>query len=88
MQKYVETALEWQRARNAIPFVILERRLDTVIGSTRFENIDMGARAEAILRWRMVQHDGSFRDAVYFSVLDDEWPEVKLGLEIRLGKSY
>jgi len=31
--------------------------------------------------WR---EDGTFRDSVVFSVLKEEWPEVKTGLDARL----
>jgi len=30
------------------------------------------------------REDGTFRDTVVFSVLKEEWPEVKSGLETRL----
>jgi hypothetical protein len=32
----------------------------------------------------MVLADGYVRDSVYFSIIDDEWPAVKAGLEKRL----
>ncbi len=32
----------------------------------------------------MRREDGTFRDSVVFSVLIDEWPEVKAGLQARL----
>ncbi|HEY2156328.1 MAG TPA: GNAT family protein, partial [Isosphaeraceae bacterium] len=41
----------------------------------------LGAVEEGILRKHMVMPDGSERDSVYFSVLDDEWPAVKARLE-------
>jgi hypothetical protein len=44
----------------------------------------LGAAEEGILRRRMIHRDGSFRDAVYFSILDDEWPDAKRRLEERL----
>jgi len=40
MRRYVETALEWQRAGTALPFATLLRAEARVIGSTRFANID------------------------------------------------
>jgi RimJ/RimL family protein N-acetyltransferase len=46
----------------------------------------LGATEEGILRRRMSHHDGSYRDAVYFSILDDEWPGVKQRLEERLSQ--
>lgn len=44
----------------------------------------LGARREGILRRDMRREDGTFRDTVVFSVLIDEWPEVKAGLQQRL----
>lgn len=37
----------------------------------------IGATKEGVLRKHMIQEDGSFRDTVYFSILQDEWPSVK-----------
>ena len=44
----------------------------------------IGATEEGTLRRHMLQADGSIRDSVYFSVLDDEWPNVKSRLEAML----
>lgn len=37
----------------------------------------LGATEEGVLRQHMIRPDGTSRDSVYFSVLDDEWPAVK-----------
>jgi RimJ/RimL family protein N-acetyltransferase len=44
----------------------------------------LGARREGVLRRDQRREDGTFRDTVVFSVLVDEWPEVKSGLRERL----
>lgn len=44
----------------------------------------LGATREGVLRKHMLLPDGRWRDSVYFSVLADEWPAVKAGLEARL----
>jgi RimJ/RimL family protein N-acetyltransferase len=41
----------------------------------------IGATEEGTLRKHMVQADGSIRDSVYYSIVDDEWPNVKTRLE-------
>jgi len=46
----------------------------------------IGATEEGTLRRHMVQPDGSYRDTVYYSILDDEWPRVKKKLEERLAR--
>jgi N-acetyltransferase len=44
--KYIATALEWQQAGTAVPFVIVRKADDTIIGSTRFWNIERWAWPE------------------------------------------
>ena len=44
----------------------------------------LGARYEGVLRRHIRREDGTFRDSVVYSVLKDEWPEVKAGLIRRL----
>lgn len=41
----------------------------------------IGAKKEGILRNHMILPDGRFRDSVYYSILDREWPQVKKNLE-------
>jgi RimJ/RimL family protein N-acetyltransferase len=45
----------------------------------------IGARQEGVLREHMVLPDGLLRSSVYFSILQGEWPEVKINLEGKLG---
>jgi RimJ/RimL family protein N-acetyltransferase len=44
------------------------------------------ARFEGILRKHMIVPDVGVRDSAYFSVIDDEWPEVRANLERRLRR--
>jgi len=44
----------------------------------------LGARQEGILRCYQRRQDGSLRDTVMYSVLDQEWPAVRQGLVDRL----
>jgi len=44
MREYVETALRWQAEGTALPFVTVEKGSGTVVGSTRFANIDPANR--------------------------------------------
>ncbi len=41
----------------------------------------LGALREGVLRNHYILKDGTFRDSVYFSILDREWPGVKTRLE-------
>jgi len=40
----------------------------------------IGAKFEGILRHHMRRPDGSWRDSAYFSILREEWPDVKQSL--------
>lgn len=45
----------------------------------------LGARFEGIHRAHMVMPDGRIRDTAWFSVLKEEWPTVRDGLDARLA---
>jgi RimJ/RimL family protein N-acetyltransferase len=45
----------------------------------------LGATREGVFRAHMVRRDGTLRDSVYFSVIRDEWPSVRAGLEARVA---
>jgi N-acetyltransferase len=49
--------------------------------------LKLGASYEGIHRHHMLQHDGTWRDTAWYSVLANEWPTVKAGLEVRLSNS-
>lgn len=44
----------------------------------------LGAQREGQLRKHYILPDGTIRDSVYFSILDKEWPDVKVRLEEKL----
>ena len=46
----------------------------------------LGAKYEGTLRNHYIRRDGTYRDSVYFSIIDTEWPAVKRGLEERLAE--
>ncbi|MFI5235568.1 MAG: GNAT family N-acetyltransferase [Gemmatimonadales bacterium] len=145
MRRYIDAAFRQQREGTGIPFVTVERKGDTIVGSTRFLNIDaphrraeigstwlaapwrrtainteakylmlchafetwglrrvefktdvvnaqsraavlrLGAKEEGIFRKHMITESGRRRDSVFFSIIDDEWPAVKAGLEQRMA---
>ncbi|MCB2112908.1 MAG: GNAT family protein [Parvularculaceae bacterium] len=45
----------------------------------------LGARHEGVFRRHVVMPDGRLRDSAWFSVLADEWPAVRAGLDCRLA---
>lgn len=47
----------------------------------------LGAQYEGTLRNHRIRPDGTVRDTAMFSIIDTEWPAVKLGLLRRLGEA-
>lgn len=47
----------------------------------------LGAVKEGIFRKHIITPEGYVRDSVYYSIIDDEWPQVKASLEKKLVNS-
>ncbi|MEX3772422.1 GNAT family N-acetyltransferase [Pseudomonas sp. MYb118] len=47
----------------------------------------LGAQQEGIVRHERIMPDGRKRNSVRFSIIDDEWPQVRQHLEHKLGES-
>jgi RimJ/RimL family protein N-acetyltransferase len=144
MKEYIASALKAQALGRELPFVIIHKASERVVGHTRFYDIELadrrveigytwlaasaqrtavnteskllllthafenwqcirvalltdvlnqqsqaairrlGAKQEGILRNHMVMPGGRYRDSVYFSIIEAEWPEVKARLEAKL----
>jgi N-acetyltransferase len=63
----------------------VELRTDSQNQRSRSAILRIGAKEEGTLRRHLRTDAGRFRDTVYFSILDDEWPEVKQRLEAKLA---
>lgn len=141
---YIKFALDGLAQRSQLPFVIVRKSSDEIVGTTRFYEIRandraaaigytwlsksaqrtpinteakllllthafeewrclrvelitdvlnqqsraailrLGAKQEGILRKHIILPSGRVRDSVVFSILDDEWPEVKASLISKL----
>jgi RimJ/RimL family protein N-acetyltransferase len=46
----------------------------------------LGATQEGVFRNHMITPDGSFRHSVWYSIIQEEWPGVKAGLEARMAE--
>ncbi|HET7230241.1 MAG TPA: GNAT family protein [Longimicrobium sp.] len=68
--------------------VRVELRTDALNTRSRNAILRIGATEEGILRKHMRTESGRFRDTVYFSILDDEWPAVKQRLEEQLARPW
>ena len=45
----------------------------------------LGAKQDGVLRQHREEANGTYRDTVVFSIINSEWPTVKLGLQASLG---
>ncbi len=59
----------------------VEFKTDSLNERSRAAIARLGAVEEGTLRNHMVQPDGRLRHSVYFSILSDEWPQVKRRLQ-------
>jgi RimJ/RimL family protein N-acetyltransferase len=47
--------------------------------------LKLGATREGVFRSHMVRRDGTLRDSVYFSIIREEWPQVRERLSARIA---
>ncbi|MFZ0275417.1 MAG: GNAT family protein [Candidatus Sulfotelmatobacter sp.] len=64
----------------------VELKTDALNQRSRNAILRLGAKEEGTLRKHLITWTGRVRDSVYFSILDTEWPEVKIRLEEKLAK--
>lgn len=58
---------------------------DEINTRSRQAILRLGAQQEGIVRHERIMPDGRKRNSVRFSIIDDEWPQVRLALEQRLS---
>jgi N-acetyltransferase len=63
----------------------VELKTDALNQKSRSAILRIGAKEEGTLRRHLLTWTGRVRDTVYFSVLDNEWPEVKGRLKAKLN---
>ncbi len=61
--------------------VRVELKTDVLNAPSRKAVLRIGAKEEGILRKHTLMWTGRYRDSIYHSILDEEWPEVKQQLE-------
>ena len=59
----------------------VELKTDVLNSKSRNAMLRMGATEEGVLRKHILTCSGRWRDSIYYSVLDTEWPAVKERLE-------
>lgn len=75
--KYLLLSHAFERLR----CIRVEFKTDARNARSRAAILRLGAVEEGTLRSKVIMRDGHRRDSVYFSILDQEWPEVKRRLE-------
>ena len=97
---YTWYAKRWQRSHvnTSCKLLLLSHAFDTLgckVVGLRTDNFNaasqraieaLGAKKDGVIRHHGVRRDGSARDTVMYSILADEWPDVKRHLEQRLDK--
>ncbi len=74
-----------RHAFEALGCTRVELKTDGLNARSRAAILRIGAKQDGILRKHTMTYSGRIRDTVYFSILDDEWPAVKAGLEAKLA---
>jgi N-acetyltransferase len=147
MKKVIEAALVEREKGTQIPFIVVDKETDKIIGSSRYLDISkihktleigwtwyspdfwrtsantetkmlmlqhafekmkvnrvqfctdsrnvrsqnaisrLGAQREGVLRKHRIIADGYVRDTVVFSILKEEWPQIKTGLLEKLNRN-
>jgi N-acetyltransferase len=59
---------------------------DELNEKSRAAILGIGAKQEGVVRHERIMPDGRKRNSVRFSIIDDEWPDVKAMLEARLNR--
>lgn len=60
---------------------------DELNTASRNAILALGARQEGVVRHERIMPDGRKRNSVRFSIIDDEWPQVRLTLQGRLART-
>jgi len=64
----------------------VEFKTDSNNEKSRQALLGIGAQFEGIFRNHMVMPGGGTRHSAWYSVTDEEWPDVRAGLEAKLGR--
>ncbi len=97
---YTWYAKRWQRSHvnTACKLLLFSHAFDTLgckVVGLRTDNFNfasqraieaLGAKKDGILRHHRARGDGTVRDSVMYSILAQEWPDVKRHLEFRLRR--
>lgn len=69
-------------------FERVKLQADVLNARSRAAILRLGAQFEGVLRHTQLRADGTWRDTAVYSVLSEEWPSVRDGLDARLGVAH
>jgi len=73
-------------AFNTLGALRVEFKTDALNEKSRTALLGIGAKEEGTMRNHMITQGGRRRDSVYFSVIEEDWPQVRQHLESRLAR--
>lgn len=73
-----------QRAFEELNCIAVEFRTHWHNHQSRAAIARLGAKQDGVLRNNMIWDDGTYRDTVVFSIIENEWPTAKRALQARL----
>lgn len=76
-----------RHAFEVLDCIRVELKTDVLNERSRAAMRRIGAVEEGVLRSHMITESGRVRDTVYYSILADEWPDVRARLEAKLERS-
>lgn len=85
---FVNTEAKYLMLRYAFDVLgCIRVQLETDVRNERSQAaiLRLGATREGVLRNERIMPDGRKRDTVLFSVIDDDWPEIRRKLELKLA---
>jgi N-acetyltransferase len=73
-------------AFNELSALRVEFKTDSLNEKSRSALLGIGATEEGTMRNHMVTQGGRRRHSVYFSVIEEDWPQIRMQLETRLAR--
>jgi len=89
-RSFVNTHAKFLMLRHAFEMLdcnAVELRTHRLNDQSRAAIERLGAKLDGILRQHMIMPDGHIRDTAVYSIIRDEWPAVKEGLERRMAEA-
>jgi RimJ/RimL family protein N-acetyltransferase len=84
---YVNTEMKYLMIKYAFEVwkcIRVELKTDVLNMRSRNAMLRMGAKEEGVLRNHIITASGRYRDSIFFSIIESEWPAVRSALESKI----